>query len=207
MFIGAPEATLRDTTGHTLLQPPRDARGLSITGDAATAAALGAAFGTSAEFWRNLEIAYRLAQAGPPDPPIAAHAGKVPFTSSRRGSTRLQKLFGATHIIPNHGRGPLHFCGPGGRTRTRSAFQLHTHTVGCEHSVERSASAREFERRLRSAVLQGQGADCMLQDGECSRLLIIADAGESLSRRRPGVVINKRSNVVQQTTRRSDHQA
>jgi HTH-type transcriptional regulator/antitoxin HigA len=39
-----------------------------------TAVALGAAFGTSAEFWLNLETAYRLAQAGPADPSIAARA-------------------------------------------------------------------------------------------------------------------------------------
>jgi HTH-type transcriptional regulator/antitoxin HigA len=35
-----------------------------------TALALGAAFGTSAELWLNLETAYRLAQAGEPDPAI-----------------------------------------------------------------------------------------------------------------------------------------
>ena len=55
----------------------------------ATAVALGAAFGTSAEFWLNLEIAYRLAQAGPADPAIAARARQALTTSSRRGSPRL----------------------------------------------------------------------------------------------------------------------
>ncbi len=40
----------------------------------ATAIALGAAFGTSAKFWLNLETAYRLAQAAPADPSIAARA-------------------------------------------------------------------------------------------------------------------------------------
>ncbi len=39
-----------------------------------TAVALGAAFGTSAELWLNLETAYRLALAGPADPSIAARA-------------------------------------------------------------------------------------------------------------------------------------
>ena len=40
----------------------------------ATAIALGAAFGTSPEFWLNLETAYQLAKAGPADPAIAARA-------------------------------------------------------------------------------------------------------------------------------------
>ncbi|MFO0891805.1 MAG: HigA family addiction module antitoxin [Isosphaeraceae bacterium] len=39
-----------------------------------TAVALGAAFGTSAEFWINLESAYRLSKVGPADPTIEARA-------------------------------------------------------------------------------------------------------------------------------------
>jgi HTH-type transcriptional regulator/antitoxin HigA len=41
-----------------------------------TAVALGAAFGTSPEFWLNLESAYRLSKVGPPDPTIEARARK-----------------------------------------------------------------------------------------------------------------------------------
>lgn len=41
-----------------------------------TAIALGAAFGTSAELWLNLESAYRLWKVGPPDPAITARARK-----------------------------------------------------------------------------------------------------------------------------------
>jgi HTH-type transcriptional regulator/antitoxin HigA len=41
-----------------------------------TAVALGAAFGTSPEFWLNLESAYRLSRVGPPDPTIEARARK-----------------------------------------------------------------------------------------------------------------------------------
>ncbi len=39
-----------------------------------TAVALGAAFGTSAAFWLNLQTAYQLAKVGPPDPSIATRA-------------------------------------------------------------------------------------------------------------------------------------
>src|SRR5437870_488860 len=39
-----------------------------------TAVALGAAFGTSAAFWLNLQTAYQLTQVGPPDPAIATRA-------------------------------------------------------------------------------------------------------------------------------------
>jgi len=40
----------------------------------ATAIELGAALGTSPEFWLNLEVAYQLAQADPADPAIAERA-------------------------------------------------------------------------------------------------------------------------------------
>jgi HTH-type transcriptional regulator / antitoxin HigA len=54
-----------------------------------TAVALGAAFGTSAAFWLNLETAYRLAQAGPADPSIAVRARQAlsttwPFRRKRK---------------------------------------------------------------------------------------------------------------------------
>lgn len=39
-----------------------------------TAVALGAALGTSAAFWLNLQTAYQLASVGPPDPAIATRA-------------------------------------------------------------------------------------------------------------------------------------
>jgi HTH-type transcriptional regulator/antitoxin HigA len=39
-----------------------------------TAVAFGAAFGTSPEFWLNLESAYRLAKVGPADPAIKVRA-------------------------------------------------------------------------------------------------------------------------------------
>ncbi|HKM53589.1 MAG TPA: HigA family addiction module antitoxin [Isosphaeraceae bacterium] len=39
-----------------------------------TAVALGAAFGTSPDFWLNLESAYRLDKAGPADPGIEIRA-------------------------------------------------------------------------------------------------------------------------------------
>jgi HTH-type transcriptional regulator / antitoxin HigA len=39
-----------------------------------TAVALGAAFGTSAEFWLNLETAHQLSHVGPPDPAIGTRA-------------------------------------------------------------------------------------------------------------------------------------
>ena len=39
-----------------------------------TAMALGAAFGSSSEFWLNLESAYRLAKVGPADAAIAVRA-------------------------------------------------------------------------------------------------------------------------------------
>lgn len=41
-----------------------------------TAVALGVAFDTGAEFWLDLEINYRLAQLGPPDPGINSRARK-----------------------------------------------------------------------------------------------------------------------------------
>ncbi len=41
-----------------------------------TAVALGAAFGTSPEFWLNVESAYRLSKVGPADPTIEARARK-----------------------------------------------------------------------------------------------------------------------------------
>jgi len=41
-----------------------------------TAVALGAAFGTSPEFWLNLESAYRLSKVGPADPTIEVRARK-----------------------------------------------------------------------------------------------------------------------------------
>lgn len=47
-----------------------------------TAVALGAAFGTGAEYWLNLESQYRLWLAGDPDPGIAKRAAQV----SRRRS-------------------------------------------------------------------------------------------------------------------------
>src|SRR5690242_980122 len=52
-----------------------------------TAVALGAAFGTAAAFWPNLEAAYRLARAAPPDPAIADHAARRQQTGgpARRG--------------------------------------------------------------------------------------------------------------------------
>ncbi len=46
-----------------------------------TAVALGAALGTSPAFWLNLETAYRLAQAGPADPSIAARARQAQSTT------------------------------------------------------------------------------------------------------------------------------
>jgi HTH-type transcriptional regulator / antitoxin HigA len=42
-----------------------------------TATELAAAFGMSAEYWLNLEIAYQLAQLSPPDPAIAARARQL----------------------------------------------------------------------------------------------------------------------------------
>jgi HTH-type transcriptional regulator/antitoxin HigA len=42
-----------------------------------TAVALGAAFGTSAVLWLNLQVAYRLAQAGEPDPAIENRAREL----------------------------------------------------------------------------------------------------------------------------------
>jgi len=45
-----------------------------------TAIALGAAFGTSAMFWLNLETTYRLAHAEPADPSIAVRARQTPST-------------------------------------------------------------------------------------------------------------------------------
>jgi HTH-type transcriptional regulator/antitoxin HigA len=42
-----------------------------------TAVELGAAFGTSAEVWLNLEMAYRLSRVEPPDPAIAERAGAM----------------------------------------------------------------------------------------------------------------------------------
>jgi HTH-type transcriptional regulator/antitoxin HigA len=44
---------------------------------AETAKAIGAAFGTSAQVWMNLENTYRLAKAGPPDPAIARRAKQL----------------------------------------------------------------------------------------------------------------------------------
>jgi HTH-type transcriptional regulator/antitoxin HigA len=50
---------------------------------ARTAAELGAAFGTSAEYWLNLEMAWQLAQVLPPDPAIAARAHKMVDTETK----------------------------------------------------------------------------------------------------------------------------
>ena len=56
-----------------------------------TAVALGAAFGTSAEFWLNLEAAYRLAKIGPANPAIAARAReRHEERGSRRERTSMQ---------------------------------------------------------------------------------------------------------------------
>jgi len=56
-----------------------------------TAIALGAAFGTTPEFWLNLESAYRLARIGPADPAIEKRArqrgGTRRARSALRGST------------------------------------------------------------------------------------------------------------------------
>ena len=54
---------------------------------AQTAAELAAAFGTSAEYWLNLETAWQLAQVAPPDPAIAKRAQNVD-----RGATLLLLL-------------------------------------------------------------------------------------------------------------------
>jgi HTH-type transcriptional regulator/antitoxin HigA len=48
-----------------------------------TAVALGAAFGTSAELWLNLEATYRLAQAGAPDPAIKSRVQAFEHTRGR----------------------------------------------------------------------------------------------------------------------------
>jgi HTH-type transcriptional regulator / antitoxin HigA len=50
---------------------------------ARTAAELGAAFGTSAEYWLNLETAWQLGQVPPPDPAIAARAHEMIDTATR----------------------------------------------------------------------------------------------------------------------------
>ena len=42
-----------------------------------TAVGLGAAFGTSAEIWLNMENSYRLHRAGPADPDIAERAARL----------------------------------------------------------------------------------------------------------------------------------
>jgi HTH-type transcriptional regulator/antitoxin HigA len=42
-----------------------------------TAVGLGAAFGTSAEIWLNMENSYRLHRAGPADPDIAQRAARL----------------------------------------------------------------------------------------------------------------------------------
>jgi HTH-type transcriptional regulator/antitoxin HigA len=47
-----------------------------------TAAELAAAFGTSAEYWLNLENAWQLAQLSPPDPAIAARAQRLADTET-----------------------------------------------------------------------------------------------------------------------------
>jgi HTH-type transcriptional regulator/antitoxin HigA len=52
-----------------------------------TAIALGAAFGTSPEFWLNLESAYRLARIGPTDPAIAARARQRGRSARARTAT------------------------------------------------------------------------------------------------------------------------
>ena len=108
------------------------------------------------------------------------------------GAPGFRSSVGATHIIPNHGRGPLRLLRPWWSDHAPAA--LSNCIVGCEHSVERWLPPGNLNGDSAPRILQGQGADCMLQDGECSRLLIIADG--------PGVVIKKRLNVVQQTTRR-----
>lgn len=53
----------------------------SIT--ARTAAELAAAFGTSAEYWLNLETAWQLAQVVPPDPAIAKRAKRFTDTEAK----------------------------------------------------------------------------------------------------------------------------
>ena len=110
------------------------------------------------------------------------------------GAPGFRSSVGATHIIPNHGRGPLRLPRPWWSDTHPKRFPTATHTVGCEHSVERWLPPGNVSGAPASRISWDRGADCMLQDGECSQLLIIGDA--------PGVVINKRSNVVQQTTRR-----
>ena len=65
-----------------------------------TALGLGAAFGTSAEVWLNMETSYRLHQAGPADPDIAERAARL----DRGGRKALADYIAAEELPRPAGR-------------------------------------------------------------------------------------------------------
>jgi HTH-type transcriptional regulator/antitoxin HigA len=56
-----------------------------------TAVGLGAAFGTSPEYWLNLETAFQLAKVGPADPVIEERARECSRSSRRAEATGVRK--------------------------------------------------------------------------------------------------------------------
>jgi HTH-type transcriptional regulator/antitoxin HigA len=65
-----------------------------------TAVGLGAAFGTSAEIWLNMETSSRLRRAGPADPDIAERAARL----DRGGRKALTDCIAAQETLRAAGR-------------------------------------------------------------------------------------------------------